>query len=76
MFYIYGAVQRPGMYRLEPETSVLRGLSLGGGLAPRGTERGVTIHRPMPDGSMQEFHAALADHVAPNDIVRVKQSVF
>lgn len=76
VFYIYGAVQRPGMYRLEPETSVLRALSLGGGLAPRGTERGVTIHRPMPDGSMQEIHAALADQVAPNDIVRVKQSVF
>lgn len=76
VFYIYGAVQRPGMYRLEPETSVLRALSLGGGLAPRGTERGVTIHRPMPDGSMREIHAALADQVAPNDIVRVKRSVF
>jgi polysaccharide biosynthesis/export protein len=76
VFYIYGAVQRPGMYRLESDTSVLSALSLGGGLAPRGTERGVTIHRPMSDGSIAEIHAALADRVEPNDIVRVKQSVF
>lgn len=76
VFYIYGAVQKPGMYRLEPETSVLRALSLGGGLAPRGTERGVIISRPMPDGSMRDIRAGLEDPVKANDIVRVKQSVF
>ena len=57
VFYIYGAVQKPGMYRLEPETSVLRALSLGGGLAPRGSERGVIISRTMPDGSTHEIRA-------------------
>ena len=76
VFYIYGAVQKPGMYRLEPETSVLRALSLGGGLAPRGTERGVIISRPMPDGSMQDIRASLDDRVKANDIVRIKQSIF
>ena len=76
VFYIYGAVQKPGMYRLEPETSVLRALSLGGGLAPRGTERGVVISRPMPDGSTREIRAGLEDTVKANDIVRIKQSVF
>ncbi len=76
VFYIYGAVQKPGMYRLEPETSVLRALSLGGGLAPRGSERGVIISRTMPDGSMREIRAALDDRVEANDIVRIKQGVF
>jgi len=76
VFYIYGAVQKPGMYRLEPETSVLRALSLGGGLAPRGSERGVMISRTMPDGSMKEIRAALDDRVEANDIVRIKQGIF
>jgi polysaccharide export outer membrane protein len=76
LFYIYGAAQRPGAYRLEPQTSVLRALTLGGGLAPRGTERGLTIHRRMPDGSAKEIEAKLTDLVEPNDIIRVRESVF
>src|SRR5688572_22622537 len=76
LFYVYGAAQRPGAYRLEPQTSVLRALTLGGGLAPRGTERGLTIHRRMPDGSEKEIAAKLTDLVEPNDIVRVRESVF
>jgi polysaccharide export outer membrane protein len=76
VFYIYGAVQKPGMYRLEPETSVLRALSIGGGLAPRGTERGVIISRPMPDGSTQDIRASLEDRVKANDVVKIKQSIF
>ena len=76
LFYVYGAAQRPGAYRLEPQTSVLRALTLGGGLAPRGTERGLTIHRRMPDGTEMQIAAKLTDLVEPNDIIRVKESVF
>ena len=76
LFYVYGAAQRPGAYRLEPQTSVLRALTLGGGLAPRGTERGLTIHRRMPDGSEKEIAAKLTDLLEPNDILRVRESVF
>jgi polysaccharide biosynthesis/export protein len=76
VFYIYGAVQKPGMYRLEPATSVLRALSLGGGLAPRGSERGITINRAMPDGSVRQIRADISDPVEPNDVVRVKQGIF
>jgi polysaccharide export outer membrane protein len=76
VFYVYGAVQRPGAYRLEPNTTVLRALSLGGGLTPRGTERGLKIHRRMPDGSLRELDARVADEVAPDDIIRIKESVF
>lgn len=76
LFYVYGAVQHPGAYRLEPETSVLRALSLGGGLTQRGTERGVKIHRQMPDGSARQIDVRLTDRVEPNDIIRIKESVF
>jgi polysaccharide export outer membrane protein len=76
VFYIYGAVQRPGAYPLEPGTSVLRALALGGGLTARGTERGLTIHRQGADGAELELEAELADGVEANDVLRVKASVF
>jgi polysaccharide export outer membrane protein len=44
-FYIYGEVQRPGQFRLERAMTVLQALSAGGGLTPRGTERGIRIKR-------------------------------
>jgi polysaccharide export outer membrane protein len=76
VFYIYGAVQSPGAYPLEPGTSVMRALALGGGLTARGTERGLTIHRQGGDGAALELDAALTDGVEPNDVIRVKASVF
>ena len=53
MFYIYGEVQKPGSYRLEPNMTVLQALSAGGGLTPRGTERNVRIKRQLPDGKLE-----------------------
>ena len=76
VFYVYGAVQRAGAYRLERDTLVQHALSLGGGLTPRGSERGIMISRRMPDGSLQEFDADLDDAVVENDVIHVKESIF
>ncbi len=73
VFYIYGEVQRAGSYRLEPNTIVAQALSLGGGLTPRATERGIGIHRRMPNGELMMIDAALTDPVQPDDIVVVKE---
>lgn len=76
VFYIYGEVQRAGAQRLERDTSVLRALSLGGGLTPRGTQRGLQIHRRMPDGSLRVIDAALADPVQADDVIYVRERLF
>lgn len=76
VFYIYGEVQRAGAYRLEPDMSVMHALSLGGGLTPRGTERGLMVHRRAPDGSVQRLEAKLTDTLRPDDVVYVKESLF
>ncbi len=73
VFYIYGEVQRAGSYRLEPNTIVAQALSLGGGLTPRATERGIGIHRRMPNGELMMIDAALTDPLQPDDIVVVKE---
>lgn len=76
VFYVYGAVQRAGMYRLEAATSVRAALSIGGGLTPRASQNGVRIHRRMPDGSMRELHAGLADRIEADDVIYVRESLF
>ncbi|WP_124705616.1 polysaccharide export protein EpsE [Sulfuriferula multivorans] len=76
VFYIYGEVQKPGTYRLEPGMTVLQALSAGGGLTQRGTERNVRIKRKMPDGKLESLKARLDDPVQPNDVVYIQESLF
>ena len=75
-FYIYGEVQRPGAFRLERAMTVLQALSVGGGLTPRGTERGIRIKRRDADGKLQILDAKHDDLVQVDDVVYVKESLF
>lgn len=75
-FYIYGEVQKPGAYRLEPEMTVQQALSVGGGLSARGTERGMRIKRKDSAGKVTEFAAKHGDVIQIDDVVYVKESLF
>ncbi|MDR4514987.1 polysaccharide export protein EpsE [Nitrosomonas sp.] len=75
-FYIYGEVQRPGFYRLEPNMTVVQALSTGGGLNQRGTERGVRIQRRDADGMLQVIRVKPNDLVQPDDVVYIQESLF
>jgi polysaccharide export outer membrane protein len=74
--YIYGEVQRPGMFRLERDMTVMQALAEGGGLTPRGTQRGVRVHRRGPDGRIQVIKPELDEHLQPDDVVYVRESLF
>jgi len=74
--YIYGEVQRPGSLRLERDMTVLQGLSAGGGLTQRGTQRGIQITRRAPDGTMTQLDASLETRLKPDDVIRVQESLF
>jgi polysaccharide export outer membrane protein len=76
VFYIYGEVQKAGAYRLEPNMSVMHALSVGGGLTPRGTERGLKLHRRLPDGSVEKLDAKLTDTLQADDVIYVRESLF
>jgi polysaccharide export outer membrane protein len=75
-FYIYGEVQRPGALRLERQMTVLQALSAGGGLTPRGTERGLRVKRRDAGGKLQTIDVKGDDLLQPNDVVYVKESLF
>jgi polysaccharide export outer membrane protein len=75
-FYIYGEVQRPGTYRLEKNMTVLQALSVGGGLTPRGTERGIRVKRRDTDGKVQELRVQHDEMLKADDVVYVQESLF
>jgi polysaccharide export outer membrane protein len=75
-FYIYGEVQHPGTYKLERNMTVIQALSVGGGLSPRGTDRGIRVKRRGPDGNMVEMTAKHDDIVQNDDVVYVRESLF
>lgn len=75
-FYIYGEVLKPGAYRLEKNMNVMQALSLGGGITPRGTQRGIEIRRQGADGKPTKIQAELTDPVQADDVVYVKESLF
>jgi polysaccharide export outer membrane protein len=75
-FYIYGEVQRPGTFRLERGMTVMQALAAGGGLTPKGTQRGLTIHRRGSGGAVQIVEPKLDDSVVADDVIYIKESIF
>ncbi|WP_211461646.1 polysaccharide export protein EpsE [Collimonas silvisoli] len=75
-FYIYGEVQHPGGYKLERNMTVIQALSVGGGLTPRGTQRGMRIKRRDAKGNLQEIDAKQDEALQADDVVYVKESLF
>jgi polysaccharide export outer membrane protein len=75
-FYIYGQVQKPGMYRLEPNMTLSRAISAGGGLTPRGTERRAIVKRRDANGNEGNFSLRTADLIQADDVLYIKESLF
>lgn len=76
MVYVYGEVQRPGSFRLERNMTVAQALAVGGGLTPRGTERGLRIKRRNAAGVLEAIDAKVGDLLLTDDILVVSESLF
>jgi polysaccharide export outer membrane protein len=74
-FYIMGEVQKPDKYKLEPNMTVMQAISLAGGLTPKGTYRRVEIKRAGKNGA-EVIKPKPDDFVLPDDVIRVKESIF
>src|SRR5260221_14347817 len=55
--------------------TVMQALSVGGGVTPRGTDRGVKIRRKTGDGT-QAIDARLIDPVQADDVIYVRERLF
>ena len=76
MFYIYGEVQKPGAYRLERGMTLMQALAVGGGLTPRGTQRGIEIRRRNGKDELEAIKPPLETALRSDDVVYVKESWF
>ena len=75
-FYIYGQVQHPGQYRLMRNTTLSQAISIGGGLMPRGTQRGAIVKRVDASGKERKYSIQNDDVLQPNDVLLIKASIF
>ncbi|MDE2347623.1 MAG: SLBB domain-containing protein [Gammaproteobacteria bacterium] len=75
-FYIYGEVTKPGQYTVENGMTVIQAIASAGGITPRGSEHRVVVKRRGADGKYTTERARLGDLVQPDDVIRVKESIF
>jgi len=75
VFYIYGQVEKPGRYRLEPDMTVMHALSVASGVTDRGSEKGLLLKR-RGKGGMKSSGAGLTDKLQAGDVIYVKEGLF
>jgi len=75
-FYIYGEVTAPGRFRVEPGMTVVEAIARAGGITPRGSSHRIEMKRLQPDGSYATTKAKLSERIQPNDVIKVKESIF
>lgn len=76
VFYINGEVYRAGAYRLAENLNVMQAVSLAGGVTPRGTERGIRIHRRGANGHLSDIVADMSDSVVADDVINIPERLF
>ncbi|MCO6441840.1 MAG: polysaccharide biosynthesis/export family protein [Nitrococcus mobilis] len=76
VFYIEGAVQKSGMYRLEENMTVMQAIAVGGGLSPRGSYSRIEIKRHKNNGQIATLDAELDDILKSGDLLHVKERIF
>jgi polysaccharide export outer membrane protein len=75
-FYLYGEVQKAGAYRLQSQMTVMQAISVGGGLTPRGTLRGLKVQRRTASGQVATEPVRPTDLVRADDVIVVKERLF
>jgi len=75
MFFVTGYVRSPGSYVWEKGMTVLKAISLAGGISERGSSGRVRIIR-IVKGERKEIKVQMTDLVLPNDTVDVPQRYF
>ncbi|MEW6038494.1 MAG: polysaccharide export protein EpsE [Pseudomonadota bacterium] len=77
-FYVYGEVQRPGVYRLQRGMTVNQAISSAGGLTPRGTDTwpAPVVKRRDAAGAEQETSVEGSHLLQPDDVLYVRERWF
>ena len=74
--YVYGEVQRPGMYKIDKNMTVMQGIAKAGGLTVRGTQRSVKLHRKNAEGSTVKQSPELTATLQDEDVLFIEESLL
>jgi polysaccharide biosynthesis/export protein len=56
--------------------TVMQAISLAGGLTPRGTDRRPQMRRKAGATDWKEGTVSLTEHVRPDDVIHIRESLF
>lgn len=74
--YVYGEVQRPGVFKIEKNMTVMQAIAKAGGLTTRGTQRGVKLHRRTAEGSISKQAPDMQGSLQDEDVLYIEESIF
>lgn len=74
--YVYGEVQRPGMYKVDKNMTVMQAIAKAGGLTLRGTQRSVKLHRKNADGAVVKQTPDLTSVLQDEDVLFIEESLL
>ncbi len=74
-YYVLGEINKPGPYKLEKDTTVLKAVSTAGGHTKKANLNKITIIRVI-EGEEKELPARLSDPVLSDDIIKVPERFF
>ncbi len=73
--YVTGEVQRPGAYKVEKDTTVIKAITLAGGLTGKAAPGRTTLIRKA-EGKEKKMRVDMGDSVQPDDVISVPESFF
>jgi polysaccharide biosynthesis/export protein len=76
VYYLYGYVNKPGMYLMREPMTVQQAIAQGGGMLPTGSDRRIKVKHKTGEGSDKEMPIKLSDMVEPGDTLIIPESWF
>lgn len=74
--YVYGEVQRPGMYKIDKNMTVMQAIAKAGGLTIRGTQRSVKLHRKNEQSEVVKQTPGLTSVLQDEDVLYIEESLL
>ena len=72
LVYVSGYVKQPGSFPIRPGMTVRQAITEAGGVAERGSTRGIKIVRKDKAGKEIEIDADMSTPVQPNDTIKIR----
>lgn len=74
--YVYGQVNRPGVFKLERNMSIMNAIAIAGGFSQIADKSDIKIQRKDDNGDVKEIDADMRSKLEADDVVYIDESMF